>query len=198
MCTGCILAAPRRLDPAGPTDPGSARGGPAHRFIARCSENFVQRSYELAQTEPNSEVHQLALLMVGISGKLPRNNLRLIVRPIALRREWFNEAYKRFRVAEAERKLIGSRWSLAYLLNGQDGGTRSDALQVARREADEKVTRAIEDALRVRLPASTMCAASRIWWVSGIGRFVIVPTGRPWLMRIWPDTLHGQAIPVSW
>jgi hypothetical protein len=47
-------------------------------LIAEMAKDFAARAHALAQTEPNSEMHQLNLYMAEISARLPRNNLRLL------------------------------------------------------------------------------------------------------------------------
>ena len=48
-------------------------------MFARLARSWAEKAHALAQTEPDSEAHRLALHMVGIDHKLPRNNLRCIV-----------------------------------------------------------------------------------------------------------------------
>ncbi len=50
-------------------------------MLARLARCYAEKAYALAQTEPNSENHRLALHMAGISEKLPRNNLRIFTTP---------------------------------------------------------------------------------------------------------------------
>jgi hypothetical protein len=50
-------------------------------MVARIAASFRERSYELAQVEPNSERHRFVQHMAGISRKLPRNNLRVFSTP---------------------------------------------------------------------------------------------------------------------
>lgn len=50
-------------------------------IIARLATSWQSRSYELAQSEPNSERHRFAQHMAGISERLPRNNLKIFTTP---------------------------------------------------------------------------------------------------------------------
>jgi len=47
-------------------------------IIARLARSYSDKAWALAQTEPNSDSHRMALHMAGIAEELPRNNLRCI------------------------------------------------------------------------------------------------------------------------
>lgn len=64
--------------------------------FARLSASCAEQADRLAETEPDSEAHRLALHMVGIDRKLPRNNLRCVVSTLDEQRDFD------LRVAEAE------------------------------------------------------------------------------------------------
>lgn len=117
-------------------------------MLARLAASYERTAYQLAQTEPNSREHLLALHMAGIANKLPRNNLRLLVTPLTPRQEWFSEAWQRWRVASAAKDLAWSEESLARSLDEKDGGERAKAAEreTERREAELRL--ALEDALR--------------------------------------------------
>ena len=131
---------------------------PRASVIAILASSWLDRAHCLAQTEPNSERHRTALHMAGIDKELPRNNLRLLVTPVTPRSEWFTEAQHRVHVATKVRELAESRWSLAYLLDKQDGGSRADAANVERERAQAELDQAIEDALRT--PTTRRCDAA--------------------------------------
>lgn len=116
--------------------------------FARLAASFNEQAYQLAQTAPDSREHRLALHMATIANKLPRNNLRLLVRPLSPRKEWFEEAHRRWRVAEAAVDLADSRRDLARHLDQQDGGLRAAAANLELRSAEAELTLATEDALR--------------------------------------------------
>lgn len=115
---------------------------------ARLAASWLEKAHQLAQTEPNSKDHRLALHMAGIAEKLPRNNLRVLVTPITPRQEWFDEAWRKWRVAKAAHDLAESRWSLAYCLDQQDRGERHKTAQIERDRTQADLNLAIEDTLR--------------------------------------------------
>lgn len=119
---------------------------------------WQKQAHDLAQTAPNSDAHLLALRLAEMDRRLPRNNLRLIVTPVTPRSEWFTEAHHRVHVATKERELADSRWSLAYLLDKQDGGSRAEAANIERERTRAELDRAIEDALRT--PTTRRCDAA--------------------------------------
>ncbi|MDB5583362.1 MAG: hypothetical protein JWR80_8538 [Bradyrhizobium sp.] len=118
-------------------------------MVANMARNYAARAYELAQTAPNSKEHLHALHMSGMSNQLPCNKLRLIVTPLGPQREWLDEAIKRANVAIAAHDHIESQWSLAYHLDGKDGGDRHLAFGLERTRARREADDAIEDALRI-------------------------------------------------
>ncbi|WP_203309622.1 hypothetical protein [Sphingomonas beigongshangi] len=125
--------------------------------VASVARSYAEKAYQLAQTEPNSKDHRFAEYMAGITEKLPRNNLRLLVTPITPRREWFDEALRKWRVAKAAHQLAQSRWNLAYCLDRQDEGERHKAARLECDQAEADLNRTIEDALRT--PTVRKCDA---------------------------------------
>lgn len=125
--------------------------------VANMARSYAEKAYQLAQTEPDSENHRFALHMAGIAEKLPRNNLRVLVTPTTPRREWFEEALRRWRVAKAAYDLAQSRRNLAYCLDRQDEGERHKAARLECDQAEADLNRTIEDALRT--PTVRKCDA---------------------------------------
>lgn len=93
--------------------------------IARMADSMAEKAYQLAQTQPNSDEHLRAIHMSGIDCKLPRNNLRLIVRPEGDPKQQFFTVYKRAKLAVAKAELIEAQVNLeaheAEVRNGLDG-----------------------------------------------------------------------------
>jgi hypothetical protein len=117
-------------------------------MFARLAQGYEDQAYKLAQSEPNSEAHRLSLHMAGISQKLPRNNLRVIVTPAVPRAEWFTDAWRKVRIARAAVELIESQWCHAAHLDSFDQGGRAKALDAELDEKREARDLAILDALR--------------------------------------------------
>lgn len=115
---------------------------------ARLAASWMEKAYRLAQIEPNSKDHRFALHMAGIADQLPRNNLRLLVTPSAPRQEWFDEAWRKWRVAKAAHDLAESKWNLAYHLDRHDQGERHKSANIERERTQAELNHAIEDALR--------------------------------------------------
>lgn len=127
--------------------------------LVRIAASYREKAYQLAQTEPDSDEHRLALHMAGIDDKLPRNNLRLHVTPVTPRQEWFGEAMRHWRVARDAKALAESRDSLAYHLDQQDGGSRRKTTMADLERAEAELRRVTEDALRT--PTTRKCDAAR-------------------------------------
>lgn len=73
-------------------------------ILRRLANSYADKAYDLAQTEPNSEKHRLALHMAGIDAKLPRNNLRIFTTPEdVLAGVW--SLWRRLRIANLEWEL---------------------------------------------------------------------------------------------
>ena len=117
-------------------------------IYARLAASYMENAYQLAQTEPNSKDHRTALHMARIAEQLPRNNLRVIVTPATPREEWFAEAWRKVRIAQATCDLIESQHSLALHLDRFDEGGRAKLLSAERSEKREALDVAILDALR--------------------------------------------------
>lgn len=127
--------------------------------LARLAASYREKAYQLAQTEPDSREHRLALHMAGIDEQLPRNNLRLHVTPVTPRQEWFYDAFRRWVVARDAVTLANSRDMLAFHLDRQDGGERSKATKAERDKAEAELRHATEEALRT--PTTRKCDAAR-------------------------------------
>jgi hypothetical protein len=117
-------------------------------MLAGLAKSFEDQAYQLAQTQPNSKEHRLALHMQQIGDKLPRNNLRLIVTPTLPRAEWFHDAWRKVRIAQAALELINSQHLYAMHLDGYDQGGRAKALEGDRDDKKAALDLAILDALR--------------------------------------------------
>lgn len=116
--------------------------------VARLAASYREKAYQLAQTEPDSHEHRLALHMAGIDDELPRNNLRVHITPVTPRQEWFCDALRRWMVARDAAALANSRHMLACHLDHQDGGERKKATKIERDRAEADLRHAIEEALR--------------------------------------------------
>lgn len=127
--------------------------------LARLAASYREKAYQLAQTEPDSREHRLALHMAGIDEQLPRNNLRLHVTPVTPRQEWFLDAIRRWHVARDAKALANSRDNLAYHLDQQDGGERRKETKATLDRAEADLRLATEDALRT--PTMRRCDAAR-------------------------------------
>lgn len=117
-------------------------------MLSRMAKSYEEQAYELAQTQPNSKEHRLAIHMQQIGDKLPRNNLRLIVTPTMPRAEWFADAWRKVRIAQAAFSLIQSQRCYALHLDSYDQGGRGDALSVEYDDKRAALDLAILDALR--------------------------------------------------
>ncbi len=127
--------------------------------LARLAASYREKAYQLAQTEPDSHEHRLALHMAGIDHELPRNNLRVHITPVTPRQEWFYDAFRRWVVARDAAALANSRDLLACHLDRQDGGERNKATRIERDRAEADLRHATEEALRT--PTTRKCDAAR-------------------------------------
>jgi hypothetical protein len=118
------------------------------RINAKITSSFLDKAYALAQIEPNSDAHRFALHMAAIDHKLPRNNLRLIVTPTAPREEWFQEAWRKVRIARAAVDLIESQHGLAAHLDRFDRGERATELRPEMEAKRAAYNLAVLDCLR--------------------------------------------------
>lgn len=117
---------------------------------ARLARSFADRAYELAQTEPNSEDHRLALHMAGIERKLPRNNLRIFTTEQD-RLDGIWSLWRRVRIANIEWELCDERrWEAS---SKGDEESRRD-WEARQDEAEAKLWREYERLIRV--PASRL------------------------------------------
>lgn len=118
--------------------------------IARMADSMADKAYQLAQTQPNSKEHLHAIHMSGIDCKLPRNNLRLIVRPEGDPKQQFFTVYRRAKLAVAKAEMIEAQISLeaheAEVKDGLEGhGAIYDAWSERRTAAWADRDHALED-----------------------------------------------------
>jgi len=112
-------------------------------MLAGLAKTYANRAYELAQTEPNSELHRMALHMAGISKELPRNNLRVFTTADDIV-EGIRKAWRRVSIASLEWRLADMR-RIAALLDDRE----HDRLSALCKEAEAHAWREYERLVRV-------------------------------------------------
>jgi len=146
-------AAPSKVSPIRPRVrvPKANRPEDEHAaMLARLARLWTQKAYELAQTEPNSEHHRMALHMAGISEKLPRNNLRVYTTATDIV-EGIWKAWRRATIASLEWTLAEHRRIAALHDGDPDAKNRS---KTAATNAEANAWREYERLVRV--PASSL------------------------------------------
>jgi hypothetical protein len=119
-------------------------------MIAQMVKDFADRAHALAQTVPNSEIHQLSLHMAGISARLPRNNLRLLTTSEdvihGIRRVW-----RQVTIAHLE-------WELCYerRLDAAFRHDKDDRAHWAARQDEADYKRWLVYERLIRIPATRM------------------------------------------
>jgi hypothetical protein len=154
--------------------------------FAQVAATFDSKAYDLAQTEPNSEHHRLAIHMAGIRDKLPCNNLRIFTTPEDIVQGLWR-AQRRVELANAEWIVANLRRMEAYHADDENARKHWSTVQD---EAEARLW--LEYERLIRIPATSVTEHRQFKygkWQRGVGSVEWLRKNKPELAAIVDDEL---------